>query len=547
MSAAGQPPDKRKKISIESFLVYATVAVFILIAAVAVVSSYDLHGVRNYSTTMLNEYFPKVLEHQRTSINLERLRRSAEVVLMATDVDMRRRAMVDAQALSLDSAFELDQAVHQKILEAVALIKEMDVLRGTGNKLLEENHARQQTLARADHTFVVAVFGSLDDKLLALEEKLIKLAFSVPDAKTGSALAEERAKIDALRDLSVSVRPNCQQYRPEVCASLEDAMALMQDLYDTQVAIAECDAAAYRLWEKADAILRELSDNLSSASSVTVVRVLNDIIAKTTDAAYRNYISMAVIFIIVIGLLFSVRRFIAQPVSKTAQAISSIRAGKSFAAPPASAISEIDDLNNVLIDFSRYMSEVMEKSKLLKDENQKLEDLSFKDGLTSIYNRRYFNIALQREWSRAKRSRVGVTVLMLDVDFFKKYNDALGHIVGDSCLVSIAKAITASMLRPNDIVARYGGEEFVMLIQDVDLQGALTVAERVHKNIGELHLTHPDSSISPYITVSIGVATYVPMYYDPPELLLEQADIALYRAKKEGRNRTCVYAPEETP
>jgi len=170
-----------------------------------------------------------------------------------------------------------------------------------------------------------------------------------------------------------------------------------------------------------------------------------------------------------------------------------------------------------------------------------LERLSYQDGLTGIANRRKFDEAMQLEWRRAKRGQVSLSLIMVDIDFFKKFNDRYGHQAGDDCLKEIARTLQETIHRPGDVAARFGGEEFAVLLPQTSKEGAASVAEVIRTRIEGLKITHLDSSVSPYITVSLGVATLVPNEQTQATDLISAADRALYRAKREGRNRVAVY------
>lgn len=168
-----------------------------------------------------------------------------------------------------------------------------------------------------------------------------------------------------------------------------------------------------------------------------------------------------------------------------------------------------------------------------------LRGLVYIDGLTNIANRRRFEEQLAAEFSRAERKQASLALLMIDVDFFKPYNDHYGHQAGDVCLQKIAATLKANMLRPGDLAARYGGEEFVCLLPETDLISARMIAERCIKAIQELGIEHTTSSVAPVLTVSIGVAAIYPSVSYSPESLVAAADAQLYKAKEEGRNRAC--------
>lgn len=172
----------------------------------------------------------------------------------------------------------------------------------------------------------------------------------------------------------------------------------------------------------------------------------------------------------------------------------------------------------------------------LEEANRKLELLSSTDGLTGLANRRRFDEVLANELRRAIRSGTHLALIMLDVDFFKKYNDRYGHQAGDECLRKVARALQAGCHRAGDLVARYGGEEFVLIAADTDMAGALVLAEMLRRAVETLGLPHGESELG-RITISVGVAAVKPEADQTTDRLLQMADRAMYRAKAQGRNR----------
>jgi len=172
----------------------------------------------------------------------------------------------------------------------------------------------------------------------------------------------------------------------------------------------------------------------------------------------------------------------------------------------------------------------------LQKTNIQLQQQNIIDDLTKIANRRHFDETLEKEWLRAKRLRTSLALLMIDIDFFKQYNDTFGHLKGDECLKQIATVLNNNLNRPGDFVARYGGEEFCILIPETDLDGAIIFAEKVHSAIIELKIDNPGSEVSKYLTISIGIAAIVPKHDDSYMDLVYTSDKALYKAKADGRN-----------
>jgi len=175
-----------------------------------------------------------------------------------------------------------------------------------------------------------------------------------------------------------------------------------------------------------------------------------------------------------------------------------------------------------------------------KDVEEHLSNLAVHDGLTGIYNRRYFDETLAREWKRTMREKAPLSLIMLDIDYFKKYNDTYGHQAGDECLRQVATTISGALRRPADMAARYGGEEFVVVLPNFKLENSAKFGETIRAKIEALKMEHKQSDANPFITVSLGIASVVPSSISSYEELVGAADKALYSAKNKGRNRVCV-------
>src|SRR6478735_2053608 len=174
-----------------------------------------------------------------------------------------------------------------------------------------------------------------------------------------------------------------------------------------------------------------------------------------------------------------------------------------------------------------------ESQRELMRANLELERLTRIDGLTGLGNRRYFDEYLAAEWKRGTRTRNPLSVLMIDVDHFKRYNDAYGHLAGDEVLKQVASVIQSGACRATDLAARFGGEEFVVILTDVSQEGAVLVAERMVEGVRDLNIAHGSGRV----TISAGVATAWPNSENNPESVVNAADLALFRAKNAGRDR----------
>jgi len=175
----------------------------------------------------------------------------------------------------------------------------------------------------------------------------------------------------------------------------------------------------------------------------------------------------------------------------------------------------------------------------LQAANQQLYDLAHQDSLTQIANRRCFDLTLQREWQQQRTQQHCLSLVLIDVDYFKPYNDVYGHQGGDDCLQQVAQALQ-SVAQSTDLLARYGGEEFALILPGVDQPMAIAVAEKIQGLIEQLQIPHRFSDISEYVTVSMGLASTIPRADLEPEAFIQQVDKALYQAKQQGRNRYVV-------
>lgn len=187
-------------------------------------------------------------------------------------------------------------------------------------------------------------------------------------------------------------------------------------------------------------------------------------------------------------------------------------------------------------ELTREVKERRKVEKSLQKANRELQRLAALDGLTQIANRRRFNEYLKHQWRQMARKNSPISLIICDIDFFKAYNDAYGHIAGDVCLQKVAETLNRGAARPLDLAARYGGEEFAVILPETDAGGAFCLAHNLKKEIDNLKIEHCKSRIHQYITVSMGVAEAYPARHSFSETLVADADEALYEAKENGRN-----------
>ncbi|MDH5424140.1 MAG: sensor domain-containing diguanylate cyclase [Gammaproteobacteria bacterium] len=195
--------------------------------------------------------------------------------------------------------------------------------------------------------------------------------------------------------------------------------------------------------------------------------------------------------------------------------------------------------NGVTKKLVGFMFDISERKRLenqLLEANKRLEAYSYQDGLTGLANRRLYDTTLEAEWARAIRNQQPLSMILIDIDFFKEFNDKHGHLEGDICLQRIACTLKTVTTRSTDLCARYGGEEFVMLLPGVNQQKALLLAEKVRESVLALKMQHGKSDVSDYVTISAGVSSLTPKLSLDVTTLFNEADKKLYQAKSNSRN-----------
>ncbi|MBP1204449.1 diguanylate cyclase (GGDEF)-like protein [Duganella sp. 1411] len=202
----------------------------------------------------------------------------------------------------------------------------------------------------------------------------------------------------------------------------------------------------------------------------------------------------------------------------------------------AGAVDFISKPFNIAVVRARVRSQLT-----IKRQADAMRELSLTDGLTGVANRRHFNDTMVAEWRRCARAGLPLSVIMIDIDHFKLYNDHYGHQAGDACLQQISAAMKGCAARPQDMLARYGGEEFILLLPQEGAEGTKVVAGRIMDEVRKLHLPHAASPTAPHVSISMGLATAMPpLDSHDPSAVIRAADARLYHAKQTGRNRLCV-------
>lgn len=273
-------------------------------------------------------------------------------------------------------------------------------------------------------------------------------------------------------------------------------------------------------------------------TELAAIHQASESVARTNQTNFWLLSSIAFVGItslILFFYLYILRDLLAR-LSFLSHAMQKIAAGQYEVELPPSGSDELGRLGAAVQQFRAVALSANQREEKLQALNRQLAELSISDALTGLANRRHFDEVLAEEWSRSTRHDHSVSILMIDADFFKAYNDCYGHQAGDQCLQDIAAVIKSRVHRPGDLAARYGGEEFCVVLSECMIEGAMQVAHDIHTAIEALNIPHQKS---PYgrVTVSIGVASTIPALCHSAADLLKQSDQALYKAKAAGRNQ----------
>ena len=195
------------------------------------------------------------------------------------------------------------------------------------------------------------------------------------------------------------------------------------------------------------------------------------------------------------------------------------------------------DLKQTVERLEQEVAYRLDAERALREREKELERFAMLDGLTQIGNRRRFDDYLTFQWANKKRAKQPISMILLDIDFFKQFNDNYGHQAGDAALQGVARSLQRSLKRPEDVACRYGGEEFAIILPNTPMEGAIHLAHRLTGVMEELNIPHEFSSVKPYLTVSMGVSSMIPDDENSSELLIQVSDVRLYEAKDTGRNR----------
>lgn len=523
---------RKRQIGINLFPVLVSVPVLALLSFVSYIFVSDLQRIENLALSTSNSHLPQVLAKQQMLLNVENMRRNIALVYSASDPAISRNAGITAQALISESVFD---AAAQDFAVKLDGIKP-ELLRLI--ELKRRSYQAEDRLHLEEISFS-KVFGRLLMRAgLDYDHPLKHSArhLSLPkDAAGNTPSYEETSKtLRPLMEMCAKERQAGNQEQA-LLADCEKFQQGWDNVVSDWTTLIRSHREAGGIWKSLDAKLRELSDAVSTHEAEWIYRSMSHINDEVSRIEELFPIMGGALLAALLATLLIIHRQILRPLSLLSQALRTIRSGHSIYELPRVRIRELQDVLDVLPDISRHMDELNMRSGRLAQERDQYADLSFRDALTGVYNRR----ALEETMDRIPE-RTPLALLMLDLDFFKNYNDRFGHQAGDAALKAVAQAAQKALLRDSDRIFRYGGEEFTSIQVGAGQYSAMTVAQRILDEVAALDLPHPDSATGK-MTVSIGIAHR--SFGEDTAIceVLAHADQALYQAKTSGRNRIVVF------
>lgn len=335
---------------------------------------------------------------------------------------------------------------------------------------------------------------------------------------------------------SLSLQETLETTVNEVRTFLKADRVLIYRFYSLEEGKVIAESVTNSLINSIDRIIfsPELNSLLLSYFETVKIDTIDDIDKVSVDFQYRDYLmqlkvkSSLIVPIIIYDSSVS-------PPSNTSNQLWGLLIAHQCQQPRHWEVGEINLLEELALQIAIALQQA-ELYQQLQIVNQELELLAIEDGLTKLANRRQFDRVLEHEWNRCRREGIPLCLFLVDIDYFKQYNDHYGHLAGDFCLQQVAQVLRNVIQRNTDLVARYGGEEFAIILLNTDINSCVNLAEKVRKAVEDLEIPHFKSRVSNYITISIGVAGLIPVESLTPEMLIVQADQSLYKAKKTGRN-----------
>ncbi|MFT4939110.1 MAG: diguanylate cyclase (GGDEF)-like protein [Paraglaciecola sp.] len=538
-------PQTKARFTLVKKFTGAMLGILILFIVLSSLTYYRLIDLEGILVSITDTKLPRVALSGQLYGQVNSLTASAEMLSKATSKASHRIAEQE-----ITNKINIIKELSSKQIENESLAMQLDVIRIElddfstliKHKLLieEKLHQMQQDFYQL-HDDVLAIPSTQGLNASATkDENLWRLNFSDLIASAGQGLTKK--KLQEVRQIFKTLTLKLTKLQNQTQQLSNDALprsryfiGQLSLMLDEENGLLSLKIAQLRLAGRTIGraiFLRNLIGDYASLVEVAANEIDRAVIVDAQSAAQRvkqQTRNFGLIFIVVIIFVAATIFLIQKQVIRRLVILNLLVKDKLAGSDRIRNLKGNDEISDIADTFNLF-------ARTIEEQKKTLQHLSLSDGLTGIGNRRAVDERLIHEIQLSVRQKWPVSLLLLDVDFFKAYNDSLGHTHGDKCLQAIAKMISQSMLRKVDFVARYGGEEFICILPDTNEAGASEIAERVQVKIAEMKIPHGKSQVSPYITMSVGIATSSGEQISSPDELIKNADNALYKAKSKGRN-----------
>lgn len=494
------------------------------------------------SEATYHHYLPTIMDNHRHAVKVETLGNYLNTLYWTDGARIARNLRLRAQVLIQGFTFENDSFLEESTLALLGIVREIENIRTEQAELLAEMHGLTRTLdlATLAGSGEAARRNGLAENLRALNHAWGYISGRLHGLGPLSGPAGEvRDQLMALQDRLDRLQALTQ---PAQAGSLQSAMIRMDTLAELLTLHETLSQRSASLLSRGNEHYERMADHLSVDAALKV----KELSARTAEDAgsISRYIHGLILTIAITSLLalWALHVLVLRPIQQAVEGLHAIhRQGGGKVRLPAALFIELDMIRHAVEDYATLTEE-------LRSANSELQKRSEQDGLTGLANRGHFDDALLQAIHRARRHGSWLTLMMLDIDHFKRLNDTYGHLTGDNCLRSLAHVLQHYSQRADELASRYGGEEFTLLLPGVERDEALRIAERVRQDCAELQVPRADGTPGKVsFTLSIGVASCPGTRLDTPTHLIQLADKALYAAKHGGRNQVCEASGNTAP
>lgn len=470
-----------------------------------------LGGIVDKASQVRDEYLPDLTRWRYNTQRIEQLHGFIQTIYWSNDAQVARRSRLQAQVLLDSFAFEFNNPLVAQAGKILADIQTLAQLRDQQRASLQAVQSLADTLQQA------AVLPSDGTDRLG--------RFAAACSRLGLIGTDWQA---------------LRQQAEQLQASLpRDATPVLDEL---QRHFSQLHALETRIGQTYRQTLEQqklLAATLNTDTALKTQQIAKAVEHEANLIRHYGLLTMLLLGAITLGMLYAFQRFLLRPILHCTRALEQLSSRQAVQPPPRTLFHELDTI-------SQSVSQYCEMTRQLQHANQELLQLSQQDGLTGLSNRRHFDSVLAAEHARASRHHHALTLILIDIDHFKRLNDRHGHLFGDDCLRQLAAVLLSFSQRPGDLAARYGGEEFALILPEISLEQSRQLAERLRQTIAAL-VVPTDAGEPVCFTASLGLIHTEQACLHTPESLIHQADLALYRAKQQGRNRVEVGAQAVAP